>query len=385
MTESVPTMSFVDLQKQRERLEPGLSQAITEVVASGLYIGGPEVEELEAALAAFCGAAHCVACASGTDALLLVLKAWGVGAGDAVFVPAFTFAASAGSVANLGATPVFVDVLAETFDMDPHSLEAAVRWSRTAGLRPVAIMPVDLFGLPADYAAIEPIAEAESLRIFCDAAQSFGASLDGRRVGTIGAATATSFYPSKPLGCYGDGGAIFTDDAELAQHLRSIREHGRGAHRYDNVRIGLNSRLDAIQAAVLLQKLTIFSDELRLRQAVADRYTAGLADIVETPVGRTGAASTWAQYTLKTERRDAVAQACRRRGLPTAIHYPAALPTQPAYRNFPSAPDGVPVSERLAQTVISLPMHPYLDEAGQSRVIDAVRSAVLDERRRGAA
>jgi dTDP-4-amino-4,6-dideoxygalactose transaminase len=385
MTEPVPTMSFVDLQKQRERLEPGLSQAIAEVVTSGLYIGGPKVEELESALAAFCGAAHCVACASGTDALLLVLKAWGVGSGDVVFVPAFTFAASAGSVANLGATPVFVDVLAETFDMDPHSLEAAVRWSRTAGLRPVAIMPVDLFGLPADYAAIEPIAEAESLRIFCDAAQSFGASLDGRRVGTIGAATATSFYPSKPLGCYGDGGAIFTDDDELAEYLRSLREHGRGTHRYDNVRIGLNSRLDAIQAVVLLQKLTVFSDELRLRQAVADRYTAGLADIVETPVGRAGAASTWAQYTLKTQRRDAVAEACRRRGAPTAIHYPAALSTQPAYRNFPSAPHGVPIAERLAETVISLPMHPYLDEAGQSRVIEAVRSALLDERRRGAA
>jgi dTDP-4-amino-4,6-dideoxygalactose transaminase len=306
----------------------------------------------------------------------LVLSAWKIGPGDAVFVPAFTFAATAAAPALLGATPVFVDVLEATFNMDAQSLRSAARWARMEGLRPKVVIAVDLFGQPADYGAMEEIAEAEGLRVLCDAAQSFGATLDGRAVGTIGAATTTSFYPAKPLGCYGDGGAVFTDDSELAAQLRSRREHGFGSHRYEHVRVGVNSRLDAIQAAVLIEKLGIFSEELRLRQDVADRYRDGLSDLFAVPEQMPGASSSWAQFTLRTEHRDAIAAACRSRGVPTAIHYPIPLSKQPAYRAYPCGPGGVPVSERLAETVLSLPMHPYLDAATQDVIMAAVASAV---------
>ena len=382
MTNAGQTIAFIDLTSQRERLEPGLSKAVADVIASGVYIGGPKVLELEEALRAFCGAAHCVSCANGTDALVLVLRAWRIGPGDAVFVPAFTFAATAGAAALVGATPVFVDVHEDTFNMDAESLASAARWAREEGLRPKAVVAVDLFGQPADYKEIERVAQAEGLQVLCDAAQSFGATLDGRRIGAIGHATTTSFYPAKPLGCYGDGGAIFTEDAELAGLLRSLRGHGSGSHRYEHVQVGVNSRLDAIQAAVLLEKLTIFDDELRLREEVARRYCDGLADDFALPGLMPGARSSWAQFTLRTELRDAVEAACRGRGIPTAIHYPIALSNQPAYKGYPSGPGGVPVSERLARTVISLPMHPYLDLQAQDFIVAAVNSAASQTRRR---
>jgi dTDP-4-amino-4,6-dideoxygalactose transaminase len=375
MLNSGPKIDFIDLAAQRRRLEPGLSKAVEAVIASGLYIGGPLVQELESKLAEFCGARHCITCANGSDALSLALSAWGIGPGHAVFVPAFTFAATAGAVANAGATPVFVDVSADTFNMDPNSLAAAVEGARREGLQGRAVIAVDLFGQPADYERLEEVAREEGLLLLSDAAQSFGAVYRGRKIGTIGAATTTSFYPAKPLGAYGDGGAIFTDDAELAELLRSIRSHGQGSHRYEHVRVGVNSRLDAIQAAILLAKLTIFPEELVRRQAVADRYSAALGDLFEVPAVCEGNASSWAQYTIRSHDRTSVADACAQNGVPTAIHYPIPLSRQAGYGRFPSVPGGTPVAERLADTVLSLPMHPYLEPETQDYVIQVVRTA----------
>jgi dTDP-4-amino-4,6-dideoxygalactose transaminase len=304
----------------------------------------------------------------------------GVGPGDAVFVPAFTFAATAEVVSWVGATPVFVDSIEDTFNLDPARLETAIALGKRQGLRPRAVIPVDLFGQPADYTALAPIAAAQDMFVLCDAAQSFGASLGGRRVGTFGRATATSFFPAKPLGCYGDGGAVLTDDDDLAVVLRSLRAHGQGTNKYDNVRIGINGRLDTMQAAILLQKLTIFEDEIDARQKIARHYADLLGDVVRLPQLIEGAVSMWAQYTIVTERRDSVIMACKRAGVSTAIYYPIPLSRQTAYSHFPSGPEGVPVSERLAQQVVSLPMHPYLDPATQERVAAAVRDGTLANR-----
>ncbi|HUK60484.1 MAG TPA: DegT/DnrJ/EryC1/StrS family aminotransferase [Stellaceae bacterium] len=364
---------FIDLQAQRARISGAIDTAIARVMAHGQFILGPEVAELERRLAAFCGARHCVSCANGTDALGLVLMAMGVTAGDAVFVPDFTFVATAEVVAWTGATPVFVDVSPDTFNMDAASLARGIAWAKGAGLRPRAVIPVDLFGQPADYRALLPIVEEARLFVLSDAAQSFGASLGGARVGRFGLATATSFFPAKPLGCYGDGGAIFTDDDELASILRSLRVHGQGSDKYDNVRVGVNGRLDTMQAAILIEKLEIFADEIERRQAVAARYRSALGNNVATPYVMPGAQSVWAQYTIKTPRRDAVVAACRAAGVPTAIYYPLPLSRQSGYRHHPSAPGGTPVSARLSEEVLSLPMHPYLDEATQERVVAAVR------------
>lgn len=365
---------FVDLKAQRRRIGRRMDEAILRVVEHGGYINGPEVVELEKRLAAFAGASHCISCANGTDALALVLMAEGIGPGDAVFVPAFTFVATAEVVAWVGATPVFVDVEDQSFNMDPASLERAIPAAAKLGLRPRAVIPVDLFGQSADYPAIGAIAERHGLYLLADAAQSFGASLNGHNVGTLAPATSTSFFPAKPLGCYGDGGAIFTDNAQLAEVLRSLRVHGQGSDKYDNVRIGINGRLDTIQAAILIEKLAIFPEEILARQAVAERYTQGLKDVVEVPELEPGARSVWAQYTIKTDRRDRIAAACKTEGVPTAIYYPIPLSQQTGYRHFPSGPGGVPVSERLSQRVISLPMHPYLDAVTQDRIIAAVRA-----------
>jgi dTDP-4-amino-4,6-dideoxygalactose transaminase len=383
MTEPVDNIPFIDLKTQRRRLGRSLDDAVQRVMDHGQFILGPEVTELENQLAAFAGAKHCVSCANGTDALGLVLMAERVGVGDAVFVPAFTFAATAEVVAWVGATPVFVDVIEDTFNLDPARLETAIAFSKGQGLRPRAVIAVDLFGQPADYTALAPIAAAQDMFVLCDAAQSFGASLSGRRVGTFGRATATSFFPAKPLGCYGDGGAVLTDDDDLAVVLRSLRAHGQGTNKYDNVRIGINGRLDTMQAAILLQKLTIFEDEIDARQRIARLYAGLLGDVVRLPQLIEGAVSTWAQYTIVTERRDSVIAACRRAGAPTAIYYPIPLSRQTAYRHFPSGPEGVPVSERLAQQVVSLPMHPYLDPATQERVAAAVRGGTLANRPAG--
>ena len=342
------------------------------------FILGPEVRAFETALAAFCGARHAVSCASGTDALVLVLMAKGIGPGDAVICPSFTFTATAEVAALVGATPVFADVEEGSFNLDPESLQRACATARKLGLRPKVVIPVDLFGQPADYDRIMPVAEAEGLFVLDDAAQAFGATYKNRRLGALAPATATSFFPAKPLGCYGDGGAVLTEDEELAQVMRSVRVHGEGRDKYDCVRIGLNGRLDTIQAAILIEKLKIFPDEIVARERVARRYSAGLADVAIVPKLARGSTSVWAQYTIRLAagRRDALAAALNPQGIPTAIYYPTPLHCQEPYRRFPVAEGGAPVSERLADEVISLPMHAYLDEATQDRIIAAVRRAL---------
>ena len=366
-------IAFIDLQAQRRRLGAPLEAAIKQAVEGGQWILGPQVGQLERDLAAWAGVKHAVACANGTDALLLVLRAWGVGPGDAVFVPAFTFAASGEVVVLAGATPVFVDVLPDTFNMDPASLEAAIAMVKRGGrLMPKVVMPVDLFGQPADYRALEPIAARDGLKLLCDTAQGFGGILDGRRAGAIGDAAATSFFPAKPLGCYGDGGACFTNDDGLKDLLLSIRMHGQGSDRYEHVRIGLNSRLDTIQAAILIEKLKIFDDEIEKRNAVAKRYNDAFAgsNRIVTPRVIDGAVSSWAQYTLQVENRAKFQADLKEVGVPTAVYYPIPLSGQKAYARYPAAP--TPVSEALSQRVVSLPMHPYLSAADQDRVIAAV-------------
>ncbi|MEA2842586.1 MAG: hypothetical protein QOJ69_257, partial [Actinomycetota bacterium] len=288
----------------------------------------------------------------------------------------FSFVATAEVVAILGATPVFVDIQDATFTIDPASLGSAVESARGLGLRPVGVIAVDLFGHPADYPAIRAIADAEGLWVLADAAQSLGATLDGQPVGSLADVTATSFFPAKPLGCYGDGGAVFTDDADLADLVRSLRVHGKGRHKYDNVRVGMNGRLDTLQAAVLLAKLRVFDDELARRRQVAARYAEGLAGVVGVPSVAAGATSAWAAYTVTVPGRDRLAAELRRSGIATAVYYPRPLHHQPAFEAFPAAPGGLAVAERVASEVLSLPMHPYLEPAAQDRVVDAVRAAL---------
>jgi dTDP-4-amino-4,6-dideoxygalactose transaminase len=380
MTSAIP---FIDLAAQRHRLGKLIDSAILKVVDHGGYVMGPEIAALEADLSAFCGAQHALSCASGTDALALILMAKGVKPGDAVLCPSFTFAATAEVVAWLGATPIFVDILEHTFNLDVSSLEQAIATARGLRLKPVGLISVDLFGQPADYDAIEPICAREGLWMLCDAAQSFGATYKGRKVGSIGFATATSFFPAKPLGCYGDGGAVFTDDDELASVIRSLRVHGQGTDKYDNVRIGMNGRLDTIQAAILIEKLKIFPDEIVARERIARRYNEHLRDIVVVPELLQDVTSVWAQYTLRLRNgnRDAVQAALKSAGVPTAVYYPKPLHQQTAYRHFPVAGNGLPVSERLAAEVISLPMHPYLSEEVQDHIVGALKDAVLSQHR----
>lgn len=369
-------IAFVDLAAQRQRLGGRIEQAISRVLDHGSFILGPEVAELERRLAAFSGAKHCVTCANGTDALQLIFMAEGIGPGDAIFVPAFTFVASAEMVPLTGAVPFFVDIRETDFALDPASLERAIADARQQGLRPRMVVPVDLFGHPADYDAIGVIAAREGMLVLADAAQSFGGSYKGRKVGALATYTTTSFFPAKPLGCYGDGGAVFTDDDDRAALLRSLRFHGKGSDKYDNVRIGLNSRLDTIQAAVLLEKLAIFDEELVARDRVAARYTAALGNVVQVPRVADGCSSAWAQYTLILKDRDGLAQACKQAGIPTNVYYPITMNKQSGYRSYPVVSGGVPVSDRLATSVLSLPMHPYLKEADQDRIIAAVTSFV---------
>jgi dTDP-4-amino-4,6-dideoxygalactose transaminase len=376
LAEPVP---FIDLGAQRRRLGKSIDEAVSRVLAHCQFINGPEVTQLEAALAVFSGAKHVVSCASGTDALLMVLMAKGVGSGDAVLCPSFTFCATGEAVALTGATPVLVDVDEATFNIDADSLKRGIATANSLGLRPRAVIPVDLFGQSADHDAIGAIAEAEGIFVLDDAAQAFGASYKGRRLGTLGLATATSFFPAKPLGCFGDGGAIFTDDAELAATLRSVRVHGQGSDKYDNVRLGLTGRLDTMQAAILLEKLKVFEDEIAARNKVAARYAQGLGNVVSVPRLAAGCTSVWAQYTIRLPQgcdRDGFAAALKAQGIPTAIYYPKSMHQQTAYRDFPVADGGLAVSERLSGDVISLPMHAYLDEPTQERIITAVRGAI---------
>lgn len=374
----LPPIPFIDLAAQRRRLGSAIDNAVMKVVNSCQFILGPEVKAFEADLAAFAGAKHAVSCASGTDALVLPLRAMGIGPGDAVLCPSFTFCATAEVVALGGATPVFVDVDPVTFNMNPRHVTGAVETARELGLKPKAVIPVDLFGQAADHGPIAAAAAAHDLFVIDDAAQGFGATYNNRRIGSFGHVTATSFFPAKPLGCYGDGGAVLTDDDNLADLMRSIRVHGMGSDRYDNVRLGLTSRLDTIQAAVLIEKLKIFPDEIDARDRIARRYNEALRDVVTVPEVPAGMSSVWAQYTirLKPGTRDAFAAALKAEGIPTAIYYPIPLHRQQAYKHYPVGKGGVAVSEALAHEVISLPMHAYLDEPTQDRIVDAVRRAV---------
>ncbi len=380
----VRPIPFIDLDAQRRRIGPRMEEAILRVVRHGGYIMGPEVDALEARLAAFCGARHAISCANGTDALALPLMARGIGPGDAVLCPAFTFAATAEVVAWVGATPIFVDVLEDTFNLDPDGLDRGLMDARCRGLSPKVVISVDLFGLPADYDRIEPWCARHGLWLLVDSAQAFGSVHRDRRSGTIGLATTTSFFPAKPLGCYGDGGAVFTDDDDLAELMRSLRIHGKGTDKYDNVRVGLNGRLDTIQAAVLIEKLAVFEEELAARERVAARYAAGLGDLVPVPRVPEGLGSAWAQYTLRLgdHDRERVARRLRERGIPTAVYYPRPLHRQTAYAGFPVAGGSLPVSDRLAGEVLSLPMHPYLDAATQDRIVAETRSALAEGYRR---
>jgi dTDP-4-amino-4,6-dideoxygalactose transaminase len=376
---SVEPVPFIDIGAQRRRLGKSIDEAVTRVLTHCQFINGPEVTQLEALLADFSGAKHVVSCASGTDALLMVLMAKGIGRGDAVLCPSFTFCATGEAVALTGATPVFVDVDEATFNIDAASLKRGIATARQLGLKPRAVIPVDLFGQSADHAKIGAVADAEGLFVLDDAAQGFGASYKGRRLGSFGLATATSFFPAKPLGCFGDGGAIFTDDAELAQTLRSVRVHGQGSDKYDNIRLGLTGRLDTMQAAILIEKLKIFEDEIAARNAVAERYARGLGNLVTVPHLAAGCTSVWAQYTIRLPKgtdRDGFAAALKVQGVPTAIYYPKSMHQQTAYRDFPVAEGGLPVCEKLSEDVISLPMHAYLDAPTQERIIAAVRDAL---------
>jgi dTDP-4-amino-4,6-dideoxygalactose transaminase len=363
----LPPIPFIDIAAQRRRLGASLDAAVMRVLDHCQFILGPEVRAFEAELAAFCGAKQVVTCASGTDALVLPLRARGI-----------TFCATAEVAALVGATPVFVDVDAATFNIDAAGIAGGIAAAKEAGLTPKAIIPVDLFGLPADHAQVATAAQSEGLFMLDDAAQGFGGVYQNRRLGTFGHATATSFFPAKPLGCFGDGGAVMTDDQELADIMRSLRVHGHGSDKYDNVRIGLASRLDTIQAAILLEKLKIFPDEIEARNRVARRYNDALADVAITPTVPAGSTSVWAQYTLRVSggRRDAMAAALKAEGIPTAIYYPIPLHLQQAYKHYPVGKGGVAVSARLAGEVISLPMHAYLDAPTQDRIIDATRRAL---------
>lgn len=369
---------FIDLQAQRARIADKIDAAVSKVVRSGAYIFGPEVKQLEGQLAAFAETKHCIGNANGTDALVLPLWAWGVGEGDAVFCPSFTFAATAEIAPWVQATPVFVDVLPDTYNMDPKSLEAAIAGVKKDGkLKPKVVIAVDLFGQPADYPAIAAICKREGLKLIADSAQGFGCTLGGKHPMHWADAQTTSFFPAKPLGCYGDGGATLTNDDADNVLMRSIAFHGAsGDDKYNCARIGMNSRLDTIQAAILIEKLAIFSEEITMRNEVADRYAQMLEGLVTTPRVIEGGVSTWAQYVIEADDRDGLATHLREAGIPTAQYYPKPLHKQTAYESFPVGAGGLKVSETICHRVLALPMHPYLDGQTQTKIASAVREFV---------
>lgn len=382
---NLPHIPFVDLASQQKRIRTDVDKAMTRVLDHGRYVMGPEVAELETELSKFCGAKHSIGCSSGTDALAMVLMAKNLRAGQIVFCPAFTFVATAEVVAWLGAKVCFVDVEPDTFNMDPNALRAAIQTCKANGEDMAGIITVDLFGLPADYIALLAISEEHDLWLLSDAAQSFGARYHNAPIGTNGIATATSFFPAKPLGAYGDGGAMFTDDDELADDLRSILFHGKGSSQYDNVRIGMTGRLDTMQAAVLLEKLKIFDQEITERQQVANRYTSGLNDLLTCPHVPEGRQSVWAQYTTRLPQgldRDALQAKLKDKGIPTAVYYAKPLHRQEAYSTNLIAglhSDGqLPVTDALSLDVLSLPMHPYLSTDTQDYIVDHIRAAIGD-------
>ncbi|NHQ58992.1 DegT/DnrJ/EryC1/StrS family aminotransferase [Chlorobium sp. BLA1] len=368
-------MQFIDLLSQKDRIRTPLLQRLERIVDSCQFIMGPEVTELESRLAAYVGSRHCVSCSSGTDALLMPLLAKGIGPGDAVLTTPFTFFATAEVISLVGATPVFVDVCPDTFNINPELVCRGVEEALAKGLKPKALIPIDLFGLPAYYERIEAVAASFNLWILEDAAQGFGGSFRGRKAGSFGLVGATSFFPAKPLGCYGDGGAIFTDDDELDLLLRSVRIHGSGVDKYNNERIGINGRLDSFQAAVLLEKLAIFDDELDARQRVADSYSRRLEGRVTVPRIPEGYRSAWAQYSLlaaSSSERDQLMQALQKEGIPTMIYYKIPLHLQKAYASLNYKTGDFPVSEDMSSRVFSLPMHPYLKDEEVERICEVL-------------
>ena len=368
---------FVDLKAQYARLKPQIAEAIQEVLDDGRYVLGPAVTRLESELAEYCGVRHAISCSSGTDAIFMPLLAYQIGKGDAVFVPSFTFTATAEAILLAGASPVFVDVEADSFNIDLADLAQKVSETRAEGkLTPRAILGVDLFGLPADWDGLNDLAARENLHLISDAAQSFGGDYHGKRVGSLAPVSGTSFFPAKPLGCYGDGGAMMTDDDDLAELLKSIRVHGAGADRYEVVRIGLNGRLDSIQAAILSVKLSVFDDELEARDRLARIYDEELKDIVAIPKRIEGTKSAWAQYTIKTDKRAAVQKSLGEAGIPTMIYYPKPMHLQAPYLPYGGGEGSLPVSETICHQVMSLPMHPYLSDADARRIGAAIREAL---------
>ena len=383
-------IQFIDLNAQQQRIRDAVLRNITRVLDHGQYIMGPEIRELEEKLAGYVGTRYAVSCSSGTDALLMALMAYGAGPGDAIFTSPFTFVATAEVISLLGATPVFVDIEPDTFNIDPMKLEQAVDALEKKdpgihplprgfeGLRPKGIIPVDLFGQPADYDAINALAQKKGLFVIEDAAQSFGAEYRGKKACALADVAATSFFPAKPLGCYGDGGMVFTDDKALYELLTSVRVHGKGSDKYDNIRIGINGRCDTLQAAILLAKFDIFPEEMDLRQDVANRYTNALKGNrnIQTPYIKDGCLSAWAQYSLVSEKKDDILSALKKAGIPTAIYYPKPLHLQGAYAYLGLKSGDYPVSEDRAEKIFSLPMHPYLAKEEQQKILDVILGVI---------
>ena len=372
-------MEFRDLKQQYKRYKAEIDGAIEKVLLKGNFIGGKEVGQMEEELAQYVGTRHCISCANGTDALMLVLMAWGVDAGDAVFVPDFTFFSTAEVVSFLGATPVFVDVQADTFNMDPEKLEKAVEKTiEGSSLQPKVVIPVDLFGLPADYPQISEVARKYGLKVLEDGAQSFGGNIEGKKAGSFGDAAITSFFPAKPLGCYGDGGAVFSGDDHLAGLVGSLKVHGKGQSKYENVRIGVNSRLDTIQAAVLQVKFKVLtSHELEDVNRVYRLYKERLLDLVRVPVVPEGFYSSFAQYTIRLEnreQREGLQAYLKEQGIPSAVYYARPMHRQGAYRHLEANDEDYQVTLKLCDTVLSLPMHPYLSKAEVEEVCAAIRA-----------
>jgi dTDP-4-amino-4,6-dideoxygalactose transaminase len=374
MSEYSESVQFIDLKAQQELIRQKLDTAIANVLDHGQYIMGPEVKSFESDLREFTGAKYALTCANGTDAISLVLMAWDIGPGDAVFVPSFTYVASAEAPAQLGAIPFFVDVCEHSFNIDPISLKQAIADCRKTGLKPRVVVVVDLFGQPADIDSIADIARSEGIKILVDGAQSFGGTSKGRPVGSLGDATTTSFFPAKPLGCYGDGGAIFTSCDEDSEIINSLRLHGKGSQKYDNVRIGINSRLDTLQAAILIEKLKLFPRELALRAEVAQRYNSLLQDQCQVPILDKDHTSAWAQYTLVLPDRDKIQSALKASSVPSVVYYPIPLSNQTGYKQYPKVSSGTLTSERLSRQVLSLPMHPYLEFLNQQKIADLLVS-----------
>ena len=372
------SIQFIDLKAQQRRIKSEIDAGIAKVLSEGRYIMGPEVKALEAGLAEFGQAEFALGCANGTDALILPMMAWKIPRGAAVFCPSFTYCATAEIVAIMGAVPVFVDIDRETYNMCPDSLRHAIEGVKAAGdMEMFGIIAVDLFGQSANYEAIAPLAKEHGLKLIADSAQGFGTTLNDKHPLAWCDVATTSFFPAKPLGCYGDGGAVLTNDAELSAAMDSVRIHGKGVHKYDNVRVGLNSRLDTLQAAILLPKLAIFADEIEKRNVVANRYIDGLkGKVLRVPTVLDGVVSTWAQFTIEVPDHAAFGAALKEKGIPTARYYPKPVHLQTAYSHFPSGAGGMANTMDCIDNIISLPMHPYLDEDTQDMIIETAKAAL---------